>query len=370
MPQDKVPCSPDPLEVGFREELLRIWPEGVPYRVLVAVSGGADSTALARLCDSLRVPSFPQRRESSDTAGLGEVETGIPSCSGLMEAMVIAHFHHHLRPQEADEDEAFVRNLAERLEVPYRRGDWTRQERRELAHEDRNLQAAARRARYEFLFAVAKDLDLPVLLTAHHRDDQAETVMFNLSRGGGTGAWRGIQPAIRRQGIWILRPLLTFTKGDLLNYLDRLGESHREDSSNQSRKYSRNRIRHDLLPEAVTKAPDFLETLLSHSAAARSEEAHWLGLLEPIKKEGLLREDTWTFPLRRFEEMPEEGCFYCLRQLLWEISGAADGWYPIRRQSLLKLFDLLKSGREGGVTFPGGIRVRLRGRALILQKET
>jgi tRNA(Ile)-lysidine synthetase-like protein len=377
MPQDKDACSPDPLEVVFQEQLLRIWPQGVPRRLLVAVSGGADSTALARLChaflnipaqaedcppaldsrlrgndemvESLEKPSFPRSRESR---------------------MGIAHFHHHLRPQEADGDEAFVRDLAERLEVPYRRGDWVRVERGDLPHSDRNLQAAARRARYHFLFETAKDLDIPVLLTAHHQDDQVETVVFNLSRGGGTGAWQGIRPVIQRQKNWILRPLLSVTKRDLLAYLDRIGEAHREDSSNQSLKYSRNRIRHDRLPEALSNDPEFQDNLLARNALSQSEEAHWLKALHPLKEASLLGEDSWILPRSRFDEMPEEGVFYCIRQLLWEFAGAEVGWYPVSRKPLSVLFGLLRSGENGVVTFPRGIRVRLRGGALTLQRKT
>jgi tRNA(Ile)-lysidine synthase len=285
-----------------------------------------------------------------------------------LESMAIAHFHHHLRPVEADEEEASVRALAERLGVPYRRGDWTRPGREDLPHSDRNLQAAARRARYEFLLTTAKEMDIPVVVTAHHRDDQVETIFFNLSRGGGTGAWQGIRPAIQRQGVWILRPLLAFSREDLLAYLSRLGESHREDSSNLSRKYSRNRIRHELLPEAVSHGPGLLEDLLARNASAQSEEAKWLEVLESVKAESLRRGDVWTLPRKRFDLMPEEGCFYCLRRLLWEISGAGEGWYPVRRKSLTALLGLLKSGGEGEVTLPGRVRVRLRGATLVLQK--
>ncbi len=354
MPQDKVSCSPDPLEIRFQEQLLSIWPKGVPQRLLVAVSGGADSTALALLCWSF---FSTMARE------------GIYAPADNIFPMAIAHFHHHLRPIEADGDEAFVCGLADRLGVPYRRGDWTREEQGKLLHEDRNLQAAARRARYEFLIRTAKDLDLPVLVTAHHRDDQVETVMFNLSRGGGTGAWRGIRSAIQRQGIWILRPLLPFTKEELLAYLEQRGEAHREDSSNQSRKYSRNRIRHDLLPEAVAKDPGYVELLLARNASAQTEETHWLGVLESFKKEGLFQESFWTLPRRQFAEMTEEGHFYCLRQLLWEFSGAGEGWFPIRRRSLSTLSGWLSSGKDGEVTFPGEIRVKLHGGALILHRK-
>lgn len=283
--------------------------------------------------------------------------------------MVIAHFHHHLRAHEAGEDEAFVKDLAVRLGVPYRRGDWNPKQRFALPHSDRNLQAAARKARYEFLFATAKDLDIPVLVTAHHQDDQVETILFNLSRGGGTGAWQGIRSVIQRQGIWILRPLLAFSKEDLLAYLNRKGETHREDSSNLSRKYSRNRIRHDLLPEVIEGDPSFRETLLARSASAQSEEAEWLKVTETLKQEGLLLQDCWTLPSSPFMQMPEEGVFYCIRQLLWDFFGRGEGWYPISRKSLSALLILLRSKAEGEVTFPREIRVRVRKTTLIFQKR-
>ncbi|MCA9438889.1 MAG: hypothetical protein KC978_24100, partial [Candidatus Omnitrophica bacterium] len=142
MPQTNPSCSVPTLESTFRVKIEELWPLEIPRRAVLAVSGGADSTAMALLARNA-VPDFFDR-------------------------LAIAHFHHHMREEEAEEDARFVENFARQLDLPFVRGDWRPEELRSFHRVDRNLQAAARKARYAFLFDVARSQSSAVLFTAHH----------------------------------------------------------------------------------------------------------------------------------------------------------------------------------------------------------
>lgn len=341
MPQADPICSPTALEIAFRRELEQLWPEGASRRLLLAASGGPDSTALAWLCHNL----------------LGE----------CLEGLVLAHFHHHLRGEEADEDEAFVRALALMLKAPYRRGDWVRHPDERLPREDRNLQAGARHARYAFLVQTALELGIPVVATGHQRDDQIETILLNLARGGGDGAYRGIRERLPRKGVWILRPLLPFARADLRSYLDRAGHGYRIDSSNASAKYTRNRLRLERIPIQAEADPDFPQGLLERHARARHAESLAREALVALRARGLRESGRWVLPRNSFGPEHGETRFLCLRELLRELLPEDTGWYPIRRAPLRRLFALLDSGGQGVVNLPKGIRAEVRERTLVLE---
>lgn len=181
--------------------------------VTVALSGGADSVALLLL--------FLQAREAF----------------GL--TVSAAHMNHGLRGAEADRDEAFVRELCRRLAVPLT------VERADIPAVCRETgegtEEAARRLRYAFLEAAAPGK----IATAHTRSDNAETALFNLIRGSGGEGLRGIPPVRGR----IIRPLLEVGGDEIREYLLTLGQPFVEDSTNRSLDYSRNRIRHRVMPE-------------------------------------------------------------------------------------------------------------------------
>ncbi len=185
-------------------------------RLGVAVSGGADSVALAILLGELR--------------------------ERLGVALVLLHFHHQLRGAEADEDENFVSRLARQLGVEFfsDRADVAEQARRN----GWNLEDAARRLRYEFLARAAASLNLACVAVAHTAEDQAETVLARVLRGTGITGLAGIYP------VWglVIRPLLEIRRQELREYLAGLGQSWREDSTNQDTTRTRARIRHRLLP--------------------------------------------------------------------------------------------------------------------------
>lgn len=182
-------------------------------KVLCAVSGGADSVCLLHLLHA--------RKDIS---------------------VVCAHFNHRLRREESDRDEAFVRRLCEGLKVECVAGSGDVAA--YAAEQGLGTEEAARTLRYEFLFDAAEKCGANRIATAHNAEDNAETVLLNLARGAGLKGLCGIPPV---RGV-IVRPLLHTTRDEILEYLSQNGLAHVEDSTNSQDGYSRNRIRHHVLP--------------------------------------------------------------------------------------------------------------------------
>jgi tRNA(Ile)-lysidine synthase len=210
--------------------------------VLLAVSGGADSVAMLHALVRLK------------TEGDGRLE--------------LAHFNHHLRGKESDADEAFVVKLAAQLGVPCHVGHASEQ----LWSGDRHgsIEATARTARYDFFRRTAEQLGARYLVTAHTADDQAETILHRIIRGTGISGLAGINRVrVLGPAVTVIRPMLAVRRTELLAYLGHLGQSFRTDSSNQDPRYTRNRIRHQLLPRLATDFnPSVIEALVRLGALA------------------------------------------------------------------------------------------------------
>ncbi|MCS7236679.1 MAG: tRNA lysidine(34) synthetase TilS [Thermoguttaceae bacterium] len=188
---------------------------------VVAVSGGGDSIGLLLAMNTI--------------------------CRSTNSPLWAAHFNHGLRGPESDEDELFVRQRCEHLGIPVRVGRPSRPV--EGCGAGGSLEHAARVARYRFLLAVAHECQAKFVLTAHTADDQVETVLFRVIRGTGLRGLAGI-PSRRTVpgGPIFLRPLLNFWRDEVRSFLAELGEEFREDSSNRDLRFTRNRIRQELLP--------------------------------------------------------------------------------------------------------------------------
>jgi tRNA(Ile)-lysidine synthase len=236
-------------------------------RVCVAVSGGADSTAL--------LLGLLAANEGKD--GLGVV-------------LSAAHVHHGLRGEEADGDEAFVRELCERLGVGLTVFRVDTAERMAAAGE--GLEEAARELRYAALRGLAVD----VVATAHTLDDQAETVVMKMLRGAWTEGLGGIsavkqevgsrkeeagsrkEEAGNRQQVGksrVVRPLLGVRRSEVEAFLRERGQAWREDESNRDLSLTRNRVRHALMPALREFNPRVDEALARTATIARDEEAYW-----------------------------------------------------------------------------------------------
>lgn len=209
-------------------------------RVLCAVSGGADSVALLH---------FLHEREGAE--------------------VIAAHFNHCLRGEESDRDEEFVKALCESLGVKCvtERGDVAAF----AAESGRGTEDAARVLRYEFLRRTAESEGCGRIATAHNADDNAETVLLNLTRGTGLKGLGGIPP-VRGE---IIRPLLQTTRAEIEDYLSDKGLGHIEDSSNALDDYSRNRLRHHVTPILREVNPAFAETVARMTESLREDEEYF-----------------------------------------------------------------------------------------------
>ncbi|HEY0305669.1 MAG TPA: tRNA lysidine(34) synthetase TilS [Longimicrobiales bacterium] len=204
-------------------------------RVLVAVSGGIDSMVLLHLF-----------RNTAHDLGI---------------TVVAAHFDHAMRDTSAD-DAQFVADVCDRWQVPL----LVQRTSRSLRNE-----AEARSARYEFLTDAMMQLAATRMATAHHADDQIETVLFRLLRGAGL---RGLSGIPLRRGS-IIRPLLRFHKKDLAAYATHHAVAFRDDETNASDRFARNRIRRTLIPALQSIRPQSMPDLLAVARRAARVERAW-----------------------------------------------------------------------------------------------
>lgn len=229
-------------------------------RLAVGFSGGADSVALLR--------SLAERSR----------ELGI--------VLHAAHLHHGLRGEEADGDLAFCRDLAARLDIPFHehRIDTTAAARRAPGKPAETIEEAARRLRYSWFRELLTKTPLDAIATAHTLDDQAETVLAKFLRGAWTEGLAGISPVLEFPEGQIIRPILGVTRAEIEACLHSLHQPWREDSSNRHLTFTRNRIRHELLPLLETWNPSLRQHLAQMANLARDEESWWqaeLGRIAP-----------------------------------------------------------------------------------------
>jgi tRNA(Ile)-lysidine synthase len=268
-------------------------------RICAAVSGGADSVALLLLLHAAN--ALPRH--------------------GLGVGLSAVHVHHGLRGEEADADLAFVEALCLRLAVPLHVHHASVPERMAASRAGagkggtgraEGLEEAARAIRYEFFASLIAQGHADSVLTAHTLDDQAETVLMKLLRGAWTEGLSGIHPVVRMQGTgnshpseprplagdpdWeqgtaggqILRPLLAVRRAELEGFLRARNQPWRTDSSNSDEAFTRNRVRHQLLPILREYNPSLDQTLANLAELAREDEARWQAELGRILPQVLL----------------------------------------------------------------------------------
>ncbi len=232
--------------LGFLRDESRVRPGD---RLIIAVSGGVDSVVLAHLFSrSLQV---------------------------LQVELILAHAHHGLRP-EADDDAEFVGRIAATLGLPLRVGRLPVTA--EAQETGESLEMAGRRLRHAFLAEVANSEGARVVALAHHADDQAELILLRLLRGSGGDGLGGMPPqgaSFVDPSITLIRPLLGFSKDELIAYAREAGLSWREDSSNGDSRFLRNRIRNHLLPLLEREYQPRLRQVLNRTATIIGAEADW-----------------------------------------------------------------------------------------------
>ena len=218
-------------------------------KLVIGVSGGPDSVCLLALLKDLATTYNLQ--------------------------LHVAHLNHTLRGQASEDDAAYVDKLARQWDLPV---SMSREDVAGFARKQRlNLEEAARTLRYTFFVQVAEAMGAKKVAVAHTANDQAETVLMNLLRGAGGAGLAGMQPKAplpQSQALHggevaplqVIRPLLEVSRGEVVAYCQAKGLSPRLDASNQSLAYTRNRIRHELLPLLESYNPNIYRTLTRTAA--------------------------------------------------------------------------------------------------------
>ncbi|MBZ5618819.1 MAG: tRNA lysidine(34) synthetase TilS [Acidobacteriia bacterium] len=226
-------------------------------KVGVAVSGGADSVCLLHILLEL-APRWDLQ-------------------------LTVLHLNHQLRGEESQQDAEFVGRLAVQLGLPFHLRE------ADLARSPGNLEEAARHARLAFFQEAIESRAVDSVAVGHTRSDQAETVLFRFLRGSGTAGLAGVLP-VTPGGV--IRPLLDVGRTEVEEFLRERGIPWREDATNASPRFARNRIRHGLLPELASKWNPRIQETLAHTADwALAEEAYWEAEIDRIAAGRLQKRD-------------------------------------------------------------------------------
>lgn len=273
-----------------------------PDRYIVAVSGGVDSMVLLDLL-----------------ARYAQAEAGI--------ALIVAHFDHGIR-QDSGNDRLLVGRVAAKWGLSYY---WAR-----VALGAKSSEALARDLRYSFLFSLTERFQARAVVTAHHRNDQVETSLMQLMRGSGRRGLGGMQdqPAL-------LRPMLSFSKKEILEYARVQQVAWREDSTNQDLTYKRNRVRQKLLPKLQDRHESFLEKWYEHMSVAQSLNRQIDEEMRQFAGRHIqFHEGGWCFRRNWFVQLPHTVAREVVAYLL-RTAGAQD----MNKKRIEQLTVLLKTGK-------------------------
>lgn len=299
--------------------------------LLAAASGGLDSNVLVHALAALR--------------------------ESLNLRLCVGHVNHGLRGLESDADAEAVGETASRChaECSTERVDPTSLRRERASRTRPTLQEAARILRREALERIRARLGCDWIATAHHADDQAETVLMRILRGCGPSSLGGIAEE-SPDGVMI-RPLLGVSRNEIREYAEKHGLRWREDASNADPKYTRNRLRAQLIPQLVDFNPRLLRAI-GHLAEAQRRETEWLQPLVEAEAEVLFdrsQSGSLGIEARGWRERPEALARRLVVLALVEAGGGRD----VSRAHLLRVLGFLRQARIGtAIELPGGLELR------------
>jgi tRNA(Ile)-lysidine synthase len=309
-------------------QTIRPFPFTAPHtKLLVGVSGGVDSLALLHLLWRQLGPA----------------------------PLVVAHLNHGLRP-EAEAEAQFVTETAVSWQIPIVTEKITVAE---VAQTQKlSLEAAGRLVRYQFLARQAALVGATAVVTAHHADDQAETVLLHLLRGSGSAGLRGMVPVgvvPESEGVPLLRPFLATPRAALDAYCARHGLQPQHDSSNADVQFVRNRIRHELLPLLQTYNPQVSAHLQQMAVITADEYAALVSLFDQVWPEILVEQGKEWLALdrQRLAEQPVAWQRLALRRAVRQLS-------PLTTEISFQTIELARAlilENQSGVeaSLPGGV---------------
>lgn len=328
----------------FTRNLLTEWRKlGLPFSdktVLVAVSGGADSTALAFALYQL--------------SQIGKIQNNF----------IIAHFNHNLRGTESAKDARFVKAFAKKLNFGFQ----TETARTGEINRSSDVEQSARNARYEFLLKTAQKTNSDAILTAHTINDQAETFLINMIRGSGIeglSAMKAFRQLIENKKILLVRPFLNWAKReDVVKFAKSNKIEFRQDSMNNDIKFKRVRIRKELIPMLENFNPKIIETL-ANTAKTIDQENNLISCL-------LLQNEVFQdivnskrLSINQLKSLSEPMLYKVLRSWLLKKRGDLRGLERKHITAIKRLIKSCKSGRT--VELPYFQKVIKEGGKLIFQ---
>ncbi len=305
------------------------------HRLCLAVSGGADSMSL--LCAFARLARQ----------------------YGLCGQLVVGHVNHGTRGTESDGDAIFVRHTAEQYGLTFEERTIQACQLEEMVQRTGSWENAAREIRYQFLREMAQKNCARYIATAHTKNDQLETIIQRIFRGTGLDGLCAI-PRIRPldDSIVIIRPLLDLDRKEILHYLDSIHQSFRNDSSNQTDAYLRNRIRHDLVPVLEQLFPDrWQNALLRLSQLAEDVTRQDLCRGDLIRQKVIMMQNT-TEVIINLSELKKNDSFSIgiFFRSLWK----EQKWHlgEMGRSQWQRLCQIATSNKTEQEEFPGNITVK------------
>jgi tRNA(Ile)-lysidine synthase len=313
---------------------------GKQDKILVGVSGGPDSLALLHALHRL-------------------------SAEEDFSVMAV-HVNHQLRGEESEADACFVQEFCRNRAIPCEvvRVDVAGKRRQQGG----NKQAIARQLRYDAFARVARKRNATKLALAHHADDQLETVIMRLIRGTGVSGLAGMEWKRRWHGIVLIRPLLGLTRADIELYCREQELHPRMDSSNLSNAYTRNRLRHELVPLLQSFNPKVVEAVLRLSELIREEEKVWEKLTKEAADQVLLGRENGQFLLdvSSFLHLPvalQRRVVKLILSYLWD-----NGTHEVTLDSVEQVRNLAHMRSPSAVIhLPGGILAQREYEKLILK---
>jgi tRNA(Ile)-lysidine synthase len=337
------------LENGLQEA----WPpdDWRDSHVVLAVSAGPDSVALLR--------------------AMVAVKERVRGQGGLM----VAHFNHGVRGALADEDQVWLQEVCSRQNLPLicgRAGEQT------IAHDRGDgWEAAARAARYGFLCETAEQVGARFVAVGHTANDQVETVLHRILRGTGLEGLAGI-PRHRRlsPSVMLVRPLLSVNRTEILQYLSDIGQDFRTDETNADMRWTRNRLRHELLPKLRERYNAGVDDALLRLAVQAGEAQQWIATLAQQYVDQCVSRDLagvegsnptvirLRIDYRRLASAPlaivREVCRIAWQQAQWPQQAMGFNEWQ-------KLTDLVLGNRDEPINLPGRIRACRESGAVVLE---